>query len=176
MGLKNPGSPQEYSPVCFIAYRHQFDHVPYFVIPERRGTIAGNVFRDDQSKGELEPGMPPMKEVEVMLDDRRRTLTGADGSYRFPNVHRGKHKVEAMYTSKEPFFFTTPADLEVDEDATVNFGIGYSLSGLMGQRAERRGARHSGRQGGDREPREKVERYDGGGRQLFRIVAGGRRL
>ena len=131
--MKNPGSPQQYTPVCFIAWRHQFEHVPYFVIPERRGTITGNVFRDDQSKGAWEPGMPPMPEVEVMLDDRRRTLTGADGSYRFPNVHRGKHKIEALYTSKEPFFFTTPSDLEVDEDATVNFGIGYSLSGLTGQ-------------------------------------------
>ncbi len=130
--LKNPGSSPQYTPVCFIAFHHQFEHVPYFVIPERRGTITGNVFRDDQSKGELKSGMPPMPEVEVRLDDVRRTLTGVDGSYRFPNVHRGKHKLEAMYTSKEPFFFTTPSDLEVNEDATVNFGIGYSLSSLTG--------------------------------------------
>ena len=38
-----------------------------------------------------------------------------------------------MYRSQDPFFFTTASDLEVDENATVNFGIGYSLSGLMGQ-------------------------------------------
>jgi hypothetical protein len=133
VGLKNPGISPQYMPTCFIAYRRQFEHVPYFVIPERRGTITGNVFRDDQSKGEWESGMPPMPEVEVMLDNFRRTLTGADGSYRFPDVHRGKHRIEALYTSKEPFFFTTPSDLQVDEDATVNFGIGYSLSGLTGQ-------------------------------------------
>jgi hypothetical protein len=133
VGLKNPGSPREFTPACMIAYRHQFEHVPYFIIPERRGTLTGIVFRDDQSKGELEPGMPPMPEVEVVLDDLRRTLTGVDGSYRFPSVHRGKHKIEAIYTSKDPFFFTTPSSLEVDEDATTNFGIGYSLSGLTGQ-------------------------------------------
>jgi hypothetical protein len=133
LALKTPGSPQEFSPACFIAYRHQFEHVPYFIIPERRGTLTGIVFRDDQSKGEFEPGMPPMPEVEVMLDDLRRTLTGIDGSYRFQNVPRGKHKLEAIYTSKEPFFFTTPSSIEVDEDATTNFGIGYSLSGLTGQ-------------------------------------------
>ena len=46
---------------------------------------------------------------------------------------RGKHKIEAIYNSREPFFFTTPSRLEVDEDATVNFGIGYTLSGLTGQ-------------------------------------------
>ena len=102
--LKNPGSPQEFSPVCFASYRHLFQHVPYFIIPERRGTITGNVFRDDKSTGEFEPGMMPMKEVEVTLDDRRRTLTGVDGSYRFPNVPRGKHKVEAIYTSPRPVF------------------------------------------------------------------------
>jgi hypothetical protein len=93
----------------------------------------GNVFRDDQSKGVLEPGMRPMPEAEVILDDRRHTLTRADGSYRFPNVPRGKHKIVAMYRSRAPFFFTTASDLEVDEDATVNFGIGYALSGLTGQ-------------------------------------------
>jgi hypothetical protein len=133
LGVKYPGRPQDYAPICFIAWRHQFQHVPYFIVPERHGTITGNVFRDDQSKGVLEPGMRPMPEVEVMLDDRRRTLTGADGSYRFPNVPRGKHRIVAMYRSRDPFFFTTASDLEVDEDAAVDFGIGYSLSGLTGE-------------------------------------------
>jgi hypothetical protein len=32
-----------------------------------------------------------------------------------------------------PFFFTTTSELEVDENATVNFGIGHSLSGLIGK-------------------------------------------
>jgi hypothetical protein len=132
-GSKNPGGSQTYAPVCFLAWRHQFQHVPYFIIPERHGAIAGEIFRDDQSKGALEPGMPPMSGVEVVLDDRRHTLTRADGSYRFPNVPRGTHKIVAMYHSRDPFFFTTPSDLEVDENATVNFGIGYSLSGLAGQ-------------------------------------------
>jgi hypothetical protein len=133
LALKNPGSPQQFTPACFVAFRHQFEHVPYFIVPEHRGTIAGIVFRDDQSKGELEPGMPPMPEVEVTLDDLRRTLTGVDGSYRFQNVHRGKHKLEAIYTSRDPFFFTTPSNIQVDEDDTANFGIGYSLSGLTGK-------------------------------------------
>jgi hypothetical protein len=48
-------------------------------------------------------------------------------------VHRGKHKLEAVYTSRDPFFFTTPSNIEVEEDDTANFGIGYSLSGLTGK-------------------------------------------
>jgi len=132
LGVNDPGKSQEYTPVCSIGWRHQFKHVPYVIVPERRGTITGNIFRDDQSKGVLEPGMRPMAEVEVILDDRRRPLTRVDGSYRFPNVPRGRHRITALYSAQVPFFFTTPSDLEVDEDATVDFGIGYSLSGLMG--------------------------------------------
>lgn len=133
LGVKNEGQSLAYSPVCFVALRHQFQHVPNFIAPERRGTIAGNVFRDDQSKGAMEPGMLPMPGVEVVLDDRRRTLSRADGSYRFSKVPRGKHKITVAYHSQEPFFFTTPSTVDVEEDATADFGIGYSLSGLMGQ-------------------------------------------
>jgi hypothetical protein len=133
VALKNPGVSQQFTPLCFTAWRHQFHSVPYFIIPERHGTISGSIFRDDQSVGKPEPGMKPISEVEVMLDDRRRALTRSDGTYRFPNVPRGKHKIEARYHSLDPFFFTTPSDAEVDENGTVDFGIGYTLSGLMGQ-------------------------------------------
>jgi hypothetical protein len=68
-----------------------------------------------------------------VLDDRRSTLTHADGSYRFPNVPRGTHKIVAVYHSRDPFFFTTPSDFEVEENASVNIGISYALSGLTGQ-------------------------------------------
>jgi hypothetical protein len=133
VALKNPGISQQFTPLCFTAWRHQFHSVPYFIIPERHGTISGSIFRDDQSVGKLEAGMKRISEVEVMLDDRRRTLTHNDGTYQFANVPRGKHKIAALYHSREPFFFTTPSGAEVDEDGTVNFGIGYTLSGLMGQ-------------------------------------------
>ena len=133
VALKTPGVPQQFTPLCFTAWRHQFHKVPYFIIPERRGTISGTVFRDDQSIGSVEPGMKRIPEVEVMLDDRRRALTHNDGTYQFLNVPRGKHKLEALYHSRDPFFFTTPSDAEVDENGTVDFGIGYTLSGLLGQ-------------------------------------------
>ncbi len=95
VGEKDPGRSQEYNPVCFIAWRHQLQHVPNFVIPERHGTIAGNVFSDDQSKGVLEAGMRPIPGAEVMLDNHRRTRSLADGSYRFLGVSRGPHRITA---------------------------------------------------------------------------------
>jgi hypothetical protein len=133
VGNKNPGEVPDYTPICFIAWKHQFQHVPDFIIPERHGTISGRIFQDDRSTGEWQPGLRPMAGVEVMLDETRRALTQADGSYRFPRVPRGKHKVAAMFHSQEPFFFTTASDQEVDEEATVNFGIGFSLSGMTGE-------------------------------------------
>jgi len=133
LGVQNPGIARQYTPICFISWRRQFRHVPDYIVPERHGSITGRVFRDDQSKGVPEWGMHPISGVEVMLDERRRTITGADGWYRFTGVTRGRHNVVAVYHSPEPFFFTTASGVEVDENATVNFGIGYSLSGLTGQ-------------------------------------------
>jgi hypothetical protein len=107
--------------------------VPDFIVPERHGAITGIVFQDEQSKGVWDRDMKPIPGVEVMLDDRERTITSANGSYRFPGVARGKHRIAVVYRSPDPFFFTTASDLEVDESATVNFGIGHTLSGLMGR-------------------------------------------
>jgi hypothetical protein len=133
LGVKSPGDSQQLAPLCSIAWTHQFQRVPKFIVPERHGTIAGSIFRDDQSTGIWERNMKPIPGVEVLLDGQRSTITNVDGSYRFANVPRGTHRIAALYASKEPFFFTTASDVEVSENAIVNFGIGYSLSGLMGQ-------------------------------------------
>jgi hypothetical protein len=131
--LRSPGLSPLFSPVCLAAWRHRFTSVPYFIIPERRGSISGTVFRDDQSTGTPGPGSKPIPDVEVTLDGHRRARSRSDGTYRFTGVPQGKHKVAATYETSGSFYFTTPADAEVDEDATVDFGIGYSLSGLVGQ-------------------------------------------
>jgi hypothetical protein len=51
LGVNNPGSSREYTPICSIAWTHQLKHVPSFIVPERHGTITGIIFRDGQSKG-----------------------------------------------------------------------------------------------------------------------------
>jgi hypothetical protein len=133
LGANNPGSSLGYTPTCSIAWTHQLRHVPDYFAPERHGTVTGIVFQDEQSKGVWDRDMKPIPKVEVVLDDRQRTITSPDGSYRFDGVTRGKHRIAAVYRSPDPFFFTTASELEVDEDATVNFGIGHTLSGLMGR-------------------------------------------
>src|SRR5215471_13753637 len=100
------------------------------IIPERHGVISGRVFRDDGSKGAYEPDMPPMEHALVVLDDNRRLETGADGSFRFTGVRLGRHHLVVSYRSSRPTFFSTQSEVDVAENATVNFGIGFSLSGL----------------------------------------------
>jgi hypothetical protein len=132
-GVKNPGTARDYSPVCFLAFRHQFKYVPGFIVPERHGTITGRVFRDDASKGVWEAGMIPLPEVDIVLDGRRHTSTRSDGTYAIPNVARGKHRIAVEYRSRTPFFFTTKSEREVEENAVADFGIGYSLSAMVGK-------------------------------------------
>ena len=90
--------------------------------------ISAKLVDDNKYKGVWERGMILMLKVEVRLEYRRHTVTDANGSYRFPGVPRGARRVAVIYLSKVPFFFTTASDHEVEEDATVNFDIGYSLS------------------------------------------------
>ncbi|MGJ5815263.1 hypothetical protein [Paludibaculum fermentans] len=132
-GMKLPGLMPIYRPVFSVAWRHPLNSVPSFIIPERHGSISGTVFRDDNSRGAYETGMQGMADVQLVLDGSRRTRTAADGSFRFLRVPVGRHSVAVSYRADRPTFFSTQSDVEVGEDGTVNFGIGFSLSGLIGR-------------------------------------------
>lgn len=133
VGLKAPGMASSYKPMLALGWRHETRAVPSFIIPEHRGSITGVVFRDDESKGVYEPGMKFIEGASVVLDGVRRVETRADGSFRFAGVHPGKHHLAVSYKSSKPTFFTTQSELDIGENAAVNFGIGFSLSGLGGR-------------------------------------------
>jgi len=132
-GNKSPGLPFLYLPSLSAAWRHEIHSVPSFIIPEYHGAISGIVFRDDESKGIYETGMPPMSGAQVVLDDTRKAETGATGLFRFSHVTVGKHQLAVFYKSDKPTFFSTQSNLEAHENTIVNFGIGFSLSGLIGR-------------------------------------------
>jgi hypothetical protein len=90
LGVKNEGQSLAYSPVCFVALRHQFQHVPNFIAPERRGTIAGNVFRDDQSKRACS-----------QCPELRSCWTIAGARYPEPMVRTGSQKCPAVNTKSQ---------------------------------------------------------------------------
>ena len=130
---KTPGLSANVREMLSVGWRHTFHTVPSFIIPERHGSISGIVFQDDNSKGSYETGMPLLSGAQVRLDDSRKLETGADGSYNFSRVPLGKHRVVVSYKSDRPIFFSTPSEVEVNEDSTVNFGIGHLLSGIVGR-------------------------------------------
>jgi hypothetical protein len=128
-----PGRPAQVDPLYALSMRHQFATVPPFMIMDRRGTIAGKVFQDATGDGTYRQGMPGIVGAEVILDDTQKTRSASDGGYRFPHVSAGKHRVQVVLHSAKPYYFTTPAQIDADQDTQANFGVAYSLSTLGGQ-------------------------------------------
>jgi hypothetical protein len=118
-------------PVLFASLRQTLDRGPALLMT-RRGHIDGIVFKDDQVQGFYTTGLPPMADVDVILDDVFRAKTDSAGRFRFDNVSYGRHRVEARYVSQQPTFFTTPSPAEVETDSSVNFGIARSRSSVRG--------------------------------------------
>ncbi|HEV3329885.1 MAG TPA: tetratricopeptide repeat protein [Bryobacteraceae bacterium] len=143
-GMRSPGQALLYKPSLALAWRHEIRSVPTLIIPEHHGAISGVVFRDDNSKGTYETGMPLIEGARVALDDTRTMETGASGAFRFSHVPVGKHRLVVSYHSDKPIFFSTQSDIEVDENGTANFGIGFSLSSLLGRIANDAGQGVSG--------------------------------
>jgi Carboxypeptidase regulatory-like domain len=119
-------------PLFQISIRRQVGSAPSFIISRRRGTIGGVVFADDGATGAYHPGGLLLPDVEVVLDDSRRTRTDKSGRYTFSRVSYGLHSVEAIYHSAQPFFFTTASRVQSEINAEVNFGVGLSFARLFG--------------------------------------------
>jgi cell division septation protein DedD len=118
-------------PLLFASLRRTLDGGPS-LLRTRRGAIDGLVFKDDGAQGRYTPGLPPVADVEVVLDDARYTRTDASGRFRFDDVPVGRHRVEARSASGQATFFTTPSPAEVDTGGSVEFGIALSRSSLRG--------------------------------------------
>ncbi|HML17078.1 MAG TPA: hypothetical protein VK419_08630 [Bryobacteraceae bacterium] len=127
------GQPLAVNPLVALSLRHRFNTAPGFLMMERHGAIKGRVFEDQDGRGADSPSAPGVAGVELILDNRRQTRTGPDGSYRFPGVPEGKHRIQAMLHGETAYYFTTPEQVETSEDGEVNFGIARSLSSLGGE-------------------------------------------
>jgi protocatechuate 3,4-dioxygenase beta subunit len=98
----------------------------------RHTVVEGRVFQDDAARGHYVEGMPPLANVEVVLDGTQRTRTDATGRFRFRGVPEGRHRVEARFSSDSPYFYTGPNPVVPRDGAMVNIGIGFSRARLFG--------------------------------------------
>ncbi len=119
-------------PIFEISIRRRLVSAPNFIISRRHGNISGVVFADNGATGAYQHRAELLPDVEVFLDDGRRSRTDKSGRYKFSNVPYGIHTVEATFHSSRPFFFTTASRVQCDINSEVNFGVAFSFSRLFG--------------------------------------------
>jgi hypothetical protein len=118
-------------PLFSVSLQHRFFRVPSLLFPGRHGMIEGHIFRDDDANS-IYSGHGGLAGVEVWLDDQRVTHSNAAGYYSFNHVPFGVHRIEALYHSDEPFFFTTDSPATADINSTIDFGINFAKGQLFG--------------------------------------------
>ncbi len=120
--------------------------------------------------------MPPMPEVEVMLDNVRRTLTGRRRFVPVPECAPGETQAGGDLHLQGPVFLHHPiqprSGRRRHHELRHRLFVVWSTGQVLNDAGQGRGGCH----GDHRKPRKEVERDNGGGRQLLRRVAGGRRL
>ena len=121
------------TPLITLSLRHHFNTAPGLLMLERHGTIKGRVFEDLDGQGVYSPAAAGVAGVEVILDNLRQARTGADGTFRFPGVPEGKHRLQAVLHGETPSYFTTPEEVEMPQNAEVYFGTARLLSSLGGE-------------------------------------------
>ena len=119
-------------PLFDVSIRHKFYSAPGFLLPGRHGMISGHVFRDDEETAKYTGREEAIAGIEVRLDENRVTRTDADGFYSFNRVPFGQHRVEAMFQSAEPFFFTTNSPATAEINSTIDFGINFQKGRIFG--------------------------------------------
>ena len=130
---RSTGQRPTVNPLVAVMLRHQFNAAPGFLMLERHGSIRGRVFEDLEGQGTYAANSPGVAGVEMILDDRRRTRTGADGTYQFSGVPEGVHTVRAVLHDEVVYYFTTPEQAQVNENGEANFGLARSMASLGGQ-------------------------------------------
>ncbi|MGH9544784.1 MAG: MSCRAMM family protein [Terriglobales bacterium] len=122
----------QYSPQVTVGVKHSFSAFPSFLTHTAHGTITGVVYVDRKMRGRYDPQMPTLADVEVILDGLDRTRTNERGRYTFSHVPQGQHTLEASFKSTRPFWFTTPSVVNASINQSIDFGITFAASELVG--------------------------------------------
>lgn len=113
--------PRNWSVMVYISQNFGFSSPPNF------GIIEGIVFSDINANDRLDPNEPGIEGVTLYLEDKRETITGAQGYFRFANIVPGKQKVYLDLDSLSSNLTTKELNKEIDIRARrkemVNFAI-----------------------------------------------------
>ncbi len=120
-------------PAVVISLQQQVGRMARLLSGRSSGDVEGVVFRDDQGLGRYVSSAHGLAGYQVVLDGARRTLTGADGSYRFRGVNPGAHRVEVVLPAGAAVYFTTPSPVDVHSGDAAHFGIAAVRSRLRVQ-------------------------------------------
>jgi hypothetical protein len=127
------GGQSTIEPVEQFSLQHQLNSVPRWMVPGRRGSIAGHVFIDADFAQSFKPGAAALANVLVFLDGRRSTHTDKSGYYIFKGVPWGVHRVEADYRDTRPFYMTSGSPKTVSTGASADFGVSYAKGRIFGK-------------------------------------------
>jgi len=128
-----PGQSAEANALVAFSLRHHFNTDPALLMLQRHGTIRGRVFEDAGGQRRYAASAPGVGGIDIVLDERRRSRTASDGSYRFSGVPEGQHQIQAVLPDNTPYYFTTLGSFDTSEDAEVYFGVAPSLASLGGE-------------------------------------------
>jgi len=103
-------------PQAELGFRQRFDELPSF----SRGSISGKV-------------TPSIAPVEVELDGVARIRAANDGTFSFPHVKSGAHRVVARLIKTSDVYFTTPSKVEANAGDVITFGLAASPAHLFGR-------------------------------------------
>jgi hypothetical protein len=99
------------------------------------GTITGLVWHDENGDGKKQKGEPPLKDISIILDNKKKADVNRIGEYRFGPIPKGKHTVELDIKGVPAFLGRDSLKKTIEtglvDFKTVNFPI-FSLSSISG--------------------------------------------
>jgi hypothetical protein len=120
------------SPLISASFRHNFAPKPAFWKSQEGNVISGIVFIDSTRQGSYRAGMEIVPRAVIVLDGVRSAFTDAGGHFRFSAVSAGSHRLELRYNPERDHYYTSPREVVVAADATVDFGVAFPKTDLWG--------------------------------------------
>ncbi|MBN1695006.1 hypothetical protein JW879_06370 [candidate division WOR-3 bacterium] len=99
------------------------------------GTISGVVWHDENGDGRKQKGEPPLKDIKIILDGKKKIDVNRIGEYRIGPIPKGEHSVELEIKGVPAFLGRDSLKKKIKtgfvDFKTLNFPV-FSLSSISG--------------------------------------------